>query len=117
MLEEKERQMKTFPVSKRDQLTALLQEQFLQCFTAPPGVRAKAGVRPVIRIHFSGLDGSLAGRPVIENPPLDPGSRALTEAMARSIASCAPYRIPQQYAPFFEQWKDVIIPVDLSKLE
>jgi hypothetical protein len=104
-------------VSKRDHLTALLQGQFKACFTPPPGARAKKGVRPVIHIHFSGIDGSLAGRPVIENPPSDPGSRALTEAMARSVARCAPYRIPTQYAQYFEQWKDVSILVDLSWFE
>jgi hypothetical protein len=99
------------PSPMRDQLIAILQKQFKACYKAPPGVEPKPGVVPTIQIQFSGPDGSLAGRPLIENPPSDPGTRILTEAMARAITRCAPYSIPVQFSPFFDEWRDVIIPI------
>jgi hypothetical protein len=98
----------------RDQLIAILQKQFTACFTAPAGVEPKPGVVPMIQIQFAGVDGSLANRPLIKNPPSDPDTRVLTEAAVRAITRCAPYKIPAQFSPFFDDWKDVIFQVDLS---
>jgi colicin import membrane protein len=102
--------------SMRGQLVALLKEQFSQCFTAPPGVEAQAGAVPMIQIQFTSPEGTLAGRPALRNPSSDPGTRALSEAAVRAIARCAPYKIPAQFAPFFEDWRDTIFQIDLKNL-
>jgi colicin import membrane protein len=103
--------------SMRGQLVALLQEQFLQCFKAPPGVEQPApGTRALIHIEFMGPSGSLVGRPALRNPSSDPGAQALSDAALRAVSACSPYRIPEQFAPFFADWKETIFQVDLSKL-
>jgi hypothetical protein len=100
-------------------LAALMREQFMACFRAPPGARIKVlgPRRPVITVRFADPSGALEAQPVIEYPPSDPGGLAIVEALAQAVARCAPYRIPKQYAQYFEQWKDVTIPVSLREFE
>jgi colicin import membrane protein len=102
--------------SMRGALIALLREQFGACFTAPPGVEPQAGAMPMIQIEFAGPNGSLVGRPALRNPSPDPGTRALSEAAVRAIARCAPYKIPAQFAPFFDDWRETIFQIDLKNL-
>ncbi len=103
--------------SMRGQLVALLQEQFLTCFKAPPGVEQPApGTRALIHIEFMGPSGSLSGRPALRSTASDSGTQALSEAALRAVSGCAPYRIPEQFAPFFDDWKETIFQIDLSKL-
>jgi colicin import membrane protein len=103
--------------SMRGQLIALLQEQFLTCFKAPPGVEQPApGTRALIHIQFMGPSGSLVGRPALRSPSNDPGTQALSEAALSAVSGCAPYRIPEQFAPFFDDWRETIFQIDLSKL-
>jgi colicin import membrane protein len=103
--------------SMRGALVALLQEQFLSCFKPPPGVeQPMPGAKALIHIEFMGPGGSLAGRPMLRNPSGDPGTRALSEAAVSAISGCAPYRIPEQFAPYFDDWRETIFQVDLSKL-
>jgi colicin import membrane protein len=58
----------------------------------------------------------LVGRPALRNPSPDPGTRALSEAAVRAIARCAPYKIPAQFAPFFDDWRETIFQIDLKNL-
>jgi colicin import membrane protein len=102
--------------SMRGQLIALLRDQFSACFTAPPGVEPQPGAMPMIHIEFNGPDGTLSGRPALRNPSSDPGTRALSEAAVRAIARCAPYKIPAQFAPFFDDWRETIFQIDLKNL-
>jgi colicin import membrane protein len=98
------------------QLRGLLQDQFYKCFEPPPGMQAALGVVPAVRIQFRGPDGALAGRPVLMNPSTDPGTRALSEAAVRAIARCAPYQIPAQFAPYFDEWRDTTFQIDLKNI-
>jgi len=96
------------------QLRGVLQDQFYKCFEPPPGMQASLGAVPAVRIQFRSIDGTLAGRPVLMNPSSDPGTRALSEAAIRAIARCAPYQIPAQFAPYFDEWRDTTFQIDLS---
>jgi hypothetical protein len=100
--------------SLRGELVALLREQFQACFVAPAGITVKPGAMSTIELQFSSVDGSLAGRPSIKSSPSDPGSRILTEAAVRAVSRCAPYKIPAQFAPFFDDWEEVIFQVNLD---
>nr|WP_246781408.1 cell envelope biogenesis protein TolA [Rhodoblastus sphagnicola] len=60
---------------------------------------------PKIRVAFR-QDGSLAATPVLLNPPADPAARSLADSALRAVRSCDPMKIPAQFAPFYEQWKD-----------
>ena len=98
-------------------LVGLLREQFLQCFKAPPGLEQPApGTKALVHIEFMGPSGSLAGRPSLRSSSSDPGTRALSEAALSAVAGCAPYRIPDEFAPYFDEWRDTVFQVDLSKL-
>ncbi|MFI5013041.1 MAG: hypothetical protein ACHQAY_11920 [Hyphomicrobiales bacterium] len=100
--------------SMRGALIGLLQEQFGKCFQPPPGVDAQTGAVPVIHIEFTGPEGALVGRPILKNPSSDPGTRALADAALRAIARCAPYKIPAQFAPFFDDWRETNFQIDLK---
>ena len=61
----------------------------------------------VVHVVFN-EDGSLAEHPQVASASSDPGVRAVASALQRAIMRCAPYRIPAQFLPFFDQWKDTL---------
>jgi colicin import membrane protein len=88
-------------------LVGLLKEQVHPCFELPPGIDETKIVQGKVRVVFK-EDGSLAERPQVASSSSDPGVRAVAGALQRAIIRCAPYRIPAQFLPFFEQWKDTL---------
>ncbi|HUO55051.1 MAG TPA: cell envelope integrity protein TolA [Rhodoblastus sp.] len=95
--------------SMADSLGALLQEQYKQCWNYLP----LSGDKYIARIRVSYLpDGSLAGQPVLLNPPSNPAFRSLAESALRAVRRCNPLRIPAQYQPYYDQWKDWVVGFD-----
>jgi colicin import membrane protein len=91
--------------SMRDALAGLLKDQVQKCFDVPPGMDETKLQQALVHVVFK-EDGSLAERPQVASASSDPGVRAVAGALQRAIMRCAPYRIPGQFLPFFEQWKD-----------
>lgn len=95
--------------SMADALGALLQEQYKQCWNYLP----LTGDKYVAKIRVSYRpDGSLASQPVLLNPPSDPNFRGLAESALRAVRRCNPLRIPAQYQPYYEQWRDWVVGFD-----
>ncbi|MCW2282392.1 hypothetical protein M2323_000101 [Rhodoblastus acidophilus] len=90
--------------SMADALDGYLRERYKQCWNYVAFSEAPRYV-PKVRVAFR-ADGSLAAAPVLINPPSDPTARALAESALRAVRSCNPMKIPPQFAPYFEQWKD-----------
>jgi colicin import membrane protein len=90
--------------SLSDALNGLLMEQYKSCWSYLPLSNGPKYV-PWIRVAYR-PDGSLAGEPVLTNPPSDPVSRALAESAMRAVRRCNPLKIPARFQPFYDQWKD-----------
>jgi colicin import membrane protein len=90
--------------SLSDALSGLLMEQYKACWSYLPLSNGPKYV-PWIRVAYR-PDGSLAGKPVLTNPPSDPASRTLAESAMRAVQKCNPLKIPARFQPFYEQWKD-----------
>ncbi len=96
--------------SLSDSLNALLQEQYKQCWSYLP---LTGGEKYIAKIRVSYRpDGSLAGQPALLNPPSDPSLRGLAESALRAVRRCNPLRIPAQYQPYYDQWKDWVVGFD-----
>jgi len=101
--------------SQRDQLGALLKEQLAQCWSPPAGLAGAENVKPVVKMQLS-QSGELQGQPVLVNSSSDPAFRPVAESAMRAIRRCSPFRIPQQFAPFFNDWKDWSITFDAREM-
>lgn len=96
--------------SLSDALNSLLQEQYKSCWSYLP---LTGGGKYVAKIKVSYLpDGSLNGQPTLLNPPSDPAFRGLAESALRAVRRCNPLRIPAQYQPYYDQWKDWVVGFD-----
>lgn len=85
-------------------LDGWLQEAYLNCWSQPPTMPEGEKYVALIRVSFN-VDGSLAARPLLINPPSDPAWRAYAESAMRAVLKCNPLHVPPQYVPYFEQWK------------
>jgi colicin import membrane protein len=96
--------------SLSDALNSLLIEQYKQCWNYLP---LSGGQKYVPKIRVSYLpDGSLAAQPALLNPPSDPSFRGLAESAVRAVRRCNPLRIPAQFRPYYQQWKDWVVGFD-----
>jgi hypothetical protein len=93
--------------SMADAFDSFLRERYKQCWNYLSFADTPRYV-PKVRVVFR-QDGSLAAAPVLLNPPADPTARALADSALRAVRSCDPMRIPSQFAPFFDQWKDSVV--------
>ena len=85
-------------------LDAWLTESYLNCWTPPPTMPDGDTYVAEIKVIFN-PDGSLSGRPVLLNPPVDRAWRAHAESAMRAVKKCDPLKVPAEYMPYFEQWK------------
>ncbi len=85
------------------QLDGLMLEQYKQCWNNIGLVEQK--YYPTIRVHYT-LDGYLSSQPVLVNPPSDPALQSVAESAMRAVRRCNPLKIPAQFQPYYEQWKD-----------
>jgi colicin import membrane protein len=93
--------------SLSDALNGLLQDQYKQCWSYL-GLSNGPKYVPRIRVSYR-PDGSLAGEPSLTNPASDPASRSLADSALRAVKRCNPLKIPAQFQPFYEQWKDWVV--------
>ncbi len=98
-----------------DQLDGLLEDQYKQCWSYL-GLDGPQKYIPQIKVLY-GPDGSLMGEPVLVNKPSDPAMQSLADSAMRAVRRCNPLRIPDQYAPYYDQWKGRVLrfdPVDMA---
>lgn len=100
--------------SMRGQLMGLIKDQLNRCWQPPIGAATSA--KPVIvSVRFkSNPDGSLAGEPAVTNSSSDPLFRPTADTATRAVRRCSPLRIPAQFTPFYEDWKNIIVNFDTS---
>ncbi len=103
-------------VSMENGLNEWFRNSYKNCWSLPPSNPAGETYVFDVRVTFNS-DGSLAGRPVMLNPPHDPEWRAHAESVMRAVLRCNPLHIPAQYAPFFDQWRSKIVHFDPSSAE
>jgi colicin import membrane protein len=98
--------------SQRDSLMGLLRDQLHRCWQAPIGAQgaAKPPV-PSVRVSLN-QDGSLAREPAVINSSPDPLFRAVADSATRAARRCSPLRIPAQFQPYYQDWKDLVVNFD-----
>ena len=95
-------------------LDGLLEDQYRGCWSYL-GLSAGTKYIPQVRVVY-GLDGSLQGSPVLLNPPSDPALQSLAESAMRAVRRCNPLKIPEQYAPYYDQWKGRVLRFDPEEM-
>lgn len=98
--------------SLRGQLAGLLRDQMERCYAPPIGASAGAVTAPVLDIRLN-LDGTLSSDPRILRAGAGSTDRAVAEAALRAVRRCAPYRVPAQFAPYFNDWKTLNVEFEL----
>lgn len=83
-------------------LDGLMMDQYNRCW--PDNGMDAQGYVPQIRVQY-GPDGALLGPPVLVNPPANPALHSLAEDALRAVRKCNPLKIPAQYAPFYDEWR------------
>ena len=96
--------------SLSDALNGLLQEQYKSCWSYLPLSNAPKYVAR-IRVSYR-PDGSLAGEPILTNPPSDTPSRMMADSALRAVRRCNPLKIPARFQPYYDQWKDWVVGFD-----
>jgi colicin import membrane protein len=86
-------------------------DAYMACWSPPPTTPEGETYIPEIQVQYNS-DGSLSGQPVLVNPPQDPAWRAHAESAMRAALRCNPLKVPEQYAPFFDQWRSKTIHFD-----
>ena len=97
-------------------LDAWFKDTYLGCWQLPPTQPDGETYIAEVRVVFN-ADGSLAGRPVLLNPPTDPAWRAHADSAMRAVMKCNPLRVPTQYMPYFESWKTETIHFDPQSVQ
>jgi colicin import membrane protein len=92
--------------SEKAALAGLLADQIRSCWSVP--VSGKPSVLPQVRVTLN-ADGSLNGAPVLINSAGDPNFRALADSGMRAIRQCSPFRIPQRFAPTYNDWRSIAV--------
>lgn len=98
--------------SQRDALIGIIQAQLRRCWDAP--LAAQSLPQPpvaTLRIALN-ADGSLAARPQVVNADSDRLFQAVAESASRATQRCAPLSIPAEFAPFYEDWKTMVVNFD-----
>lgn len=99
--------------SQRDALIGILQAQIEKCYAAPPGA-ASGIVLPVLDIRLN-QDGSFSSEPRLMRGGSSAIDTAIAQSALRAVRRCAPYRIPAQFAPSYNEWKNIVATFDLPR--
>ena len=91
--------------SMRDALVGMLQQQIERCYSAPPGA-SQGVILPVLDIRLN-PDGTLGSEPRVMRSGQNATDQSIASAALRAVRRCAPYKIPAQYAPFYNDWKAI----------
>ena len=102
--------------SQRDALIGLLQEQLHRCWVVPVALQSvpKPPV-PSVRIQLN-QDGSLAAEPAVLNRSPEPLFGVAADSATRAARRCAPLRIPAHFAPYYQDWKEVVVSFNLRDM-
>ena len=95
-------------------LDGFLQDQYKQCWSNL-GLNPGVTYIPQVRVMYN-PDGSLQGQPVLTNPPSDPALRSLADSALRAVRRCNPLKIPDQFSPYYDQWKGRVLRFDPQEL-
>ena len=79
------------------------------------GLGATQTYVPEVRVQMA-TDGSLSAKPKLLNPPSDPNLRSLADSAMRAVRRCNPLKIPEQYAPYYDQWKGRVLRFDPEEM-
>jgi len=102
--------------SMRDALIGILQEQLHRCWAVPVALQSAAKPPvPSVRIKLN-QDGSLAGEPAVINRSADPLFGLAADSATRAARKCSPLRIPAQFAPYYQDWKDLVVNFNLRDM-
>ncbi|MFJ7837638.1 cell envelope integrity protein TolA, partial [Methylobacterium sp. NPDC097213] len=75
------------------------------CYSAPPGA-TQGVVLPMLDIRLN-ADGSLTSEPRVMRSGSNAVDQSIAQAALRAVRRCAPYKIPAQYAPYYNDWKAI----------
>ena len=102
--------------SQRDQLIGLLQEQLHRCWVVPVALQSLPNPPvPSVRIQLN-QDGSLAAEPAVINRSPEPLFGVAADSATRAARRCSPLRIPAQFAPYYQDWKDLRVNFNLRDM-
>ena len=96
------------------QLDGYMIEQYKRCWSYI-SLGPTARYIPQIEVSFS-ANGGLAREPRLRNQPSDPALRALADSAMRAVKQCNPLRIPAQFQPYYNEWKDRILRFDPDEM-
>ena len=102
--------------SQRDALIGLLTEQLHRCWVVPVALQSAANPPvPSLRVKLN-EDGSLAAEPVVMNRSSDSLFGVAAESATRATRRCAPLKIPAQFVPYYNDWKDLVVNFNLRDM-
>ena len=70
---------------------------------------------PQLEVYYL-ANGALAREPKLRNPPSDPSLMPLAESALRAVKTCNPLRVPAQFQPYYNEWKDRILRFDPEEM-
>jgi colicin import membrane protein len=91
--------------SQRDALTGWLQKKIEGCYSHPT-VAGGDAKPPLLNIQLN-ADGTLSAEPRVVQVGASPTERAIADAALRAVRRCAPYVVPAQFAPYYNEWKNL----------
>ena len=96
------------------QLDGYMIDQYKRCWSYM-SLGPTARFIPQIEVSFTSA-GVLAREPRLRNQPSDPNLRALADSAMRAVKQCNPLRIPAQFLPYYNEWKDRILRFDPEEM-
>ncbi|MDP2357395.1 MAG: cell envelope biogenesis protein TolA [Beijerinckiaceae bacterium] len=96
------------------QLDGYMIDQYKRCWSYM-SLGPTARFIPQIEVSFTSA-GVLAREPRLRNQPSDPNLRALADSAMRAVKQCNPLRIPAQFLPYYNEWKDRILRFDPDEM-
>ena len=96
----------------RSQLIGIIKEQLERCWVVPVALQgSQRPPVPSVRVALK-QDGTLASQPSVVNTSGDPLFRVAADSALTATRRCTPLRIPAQFAPFYNDWRDVVVNFD-----
>ena len=107
---------RAFSPSLRDALVGILQEQLHKCWVIPVALQSAPNPpTPSVRVKLN-PDGSLAAEPAVMNRSSDALFGVAADSAIRATRRCAPLRIPAQFQPYYQDWKDLVVNFNIRDL-
>ena len=102
--------------SQRDSLVGILQEQLHKCWVVPVALQSAPNPPvPSVRVKLN-QDGSLGAEPAVLNRSADQLFGVAAESALRATRRCAPLKIPAQFQPYYQDWKDLVVNFNLRDM-